>query len=433
MEKKELKKSLRPIHLWAIAVGLVISGDYFGWNYGYKSGLSGFFFAVLFVTIFYISFAFSFTELSTSLPNAGGPFTYANRALGNIGGFIAAFSTLIEFLLASPAIAFALGSYFHFIFPSANPTYASLAFLAFFTWINLIGIKQTANFELVITIIASLGILLYLACILPFSKPMILFTRLNEFNFTSLFSAIPFAIWFYLAVEGVAMAAEETENPSRDIPIGYSFGIGTLVFFALSVMIFTTGLEIETKLLETDHPLAQALEIIYGKDSLLVKIFGLIGLIGIMASLLGIILGYTRQIYAVARENFLPHFLSKVNEKTGVPSIACIMGSLFGAICILTGKTDVMITLSVLGAICMYIISMISLFVLRKKEPHLIRPYKAPFYPYLPLIALVFAIICLGSVVYTNPYPSLLFLIAFILNLFLFIYTKNKSKKHHHV
>ncbi len=421
MDKIELKKSLKPIHLWAIAVGLVISGDYFGWNYGYKSGAFSFFCALILVTIFYISFAFSFTELSTSIPSAGGPFAYSNRALGKFGGFVAAFSTLIEFLLAAPAIAFALGSYFQFLFPSVNSTYAALFFLAMFTFINLLGVKQTANFELVITIIASIGILIYLVSVYPFSKPLILFSKANEFQFSSMFSAIPFAIWFYLAVEGVAMAAEETENPSRDIPIGYSLGIGTLVFFAISVMIFTTGLEMEPKLLGSDNPLAVSLEILYGKDSLLVKIFGLIGLVGIMASLLGIVLGYTRQIYAVARENFLPEFLSKIDERTGVPKNACITGSLIGVVCILTGKTDIMITISVLGAILMYIISMISLFVLRKKEPELERPFKAPLYPFFPALALVLAVICLISVISIYPIPSLIFFTLFVISLVLFL------------
>ncbi|MCB1177322.1 MAG: amino acid permease, partial [Leptospiraceae bacterium] len=119
MESQEsgLKKSLKPFHLWGIAVGLVISGDYFGWNYGLKSGALEFFIATLIVTFFYITFAFSFTELSTAIPQAGGPFAYSRRALGKTGGFIAGFATLVEFLFAAPAIAYALGSYLHFLFP----------------------------------------------------------------------------------------------------------------------------------------------------------------------------------------------------------------------------------------------------------------------------------------------------------------------------
>lgn len=426
IESKELKKSLHPTHLWAIAVGLVISGDYFGWSYGYKSGVGGFFIAVCLVTIFYITFAFSFTELSTAIPNAGGPFAYAQRALGNTGGFLAAFATLVEFLLAAPAIASALGSYLHFLFPSIHPIYSALTFLALFTYINLRGVQQTANFELVITVLASIGIIVYLSLIVPHSSPGYVFQKIPEATMNSVFTAIPFAIWFYLAVEGVAMSAEETENPKRDIPRGYGLGIGTLVIFALSVMIFTSGLKIESGLWETDHPLAQALQGIYGVDSWIAKGFGLFGLIGLMASLLGIILGYSRQIYAVSRAGFLPQFLSKINEETGVPKWACISGSLFGAFFILLGVTDEMITLSVLGAIIMYTVSMISLFVLRFKEPELERPFTAPFYPFFPALALCLAVLCLFAVGYSYPKMAILFFAGLLINLILFLLTKGR-------
>jgi ethanolamine permease len=421
MEKKELKKSLGPIHLWAISVGLVISGDYFGWNYGYIFGVGEFFLAVIFVSLFYICFAFSFTELTTAIPNSGGPFAYSKKAFGNLGGFLGAYFTLVEFLFAAPAISLALGSYLNFLFPFFDATYSALFFLFLFTYINLLGIEQTANFELGITIIASLGILFYLFCIYSHSNPGLVFEKTKNINLFNLFQAIPFAIWFYLAVEGVAMVAEETKNPKKDIPIGYALGIGSLVFFALTVTILTSGLGIEEKLLENDRPLAESLQIIYGKDSILIKIFAFIGLIGIMASLLGIVLGNSRQIFAVARENFLPKYFSVLNKR-GVPLRACILGSFIGAVCIVFGNTNKMILLSVLGAISMYIISMCSLILLRRKEPNLERPFKAPFYPFFPVLALILGVICFFSLVYFNLDIFFLFLILLFITFILYFY-----------
>jgi ethanolamine permease len=85
-----LKKVLKPVHLWALAVGLVISGEYFGWNYGWSvAGTMGFFIATIIITVLYVTFIFSFTELTTSIPNAGGPFAYALKAFGPTGGLIA--------------------------------------------------------------------------------------------------------------------------------------------------------------------------------------------------------------------------------------------------------------------------------------------------------------------------------------------------------
>ena len=85
-----LKKVLKPVHLWAIAVGLVISGEYFGWNYGWGvAGTMGFLIATLVVTVLYICFIFSFTELTTGIPHAGGPFAYAYKAFGPVGALVA--------------------------------------------------------------------------------------------------------------------------------------------------------------------------------------------------------------------------------------------------------------------------------------------------------------------------------------------------------
>src|ERR1700742_4619922 len=104
----ELKKSLSTVQLWGIAVGLVISGEYFGWSYGWaQAGTLGFLVATLLMALMYASFIFSFTELTTAIPPAGGPFAYCARAFGPFGGFAAGFATLVEFVFAPPAIALA--------------------------------------------------------------------------------------------------------------------------------------------------------------------------------------------------------------------------------------------------------------------------------------------------------------------------------------
>ena len=127
----QLKKVLKPIHLWAIAVSLVISGEYFGWNLGWgAAGTIGFLIATVFITIMYITFIFSYTELTAAIPHAGGAFAYAYRAMGPFGGLFAGYATLIDFLFATPAIAFALGAYLHFLEPSVPVLYSAIFFNA---------------------------------------------------------------------------------------------------------------------------------------------------------------------------------------------------------------------------------------------------------------------------------------------------------------
>lgn len=422
-----LKKVLTATHIWAIAVGLVISGEYFGWNYGWNvAGTMGLLIATIIVTILYVTFVFSFTELTTSIPNAGGPFAYAYRALGPIGGFIAGFATLVEFLLAAPAIAYALGNYIHFLHPSFPIVYTALGCYIIFTVINMAGMKESATFTLVVTLLAVGELLIYMGIITPHFRVENFMHNNLPFGWKGIFAALPFAIWFYLAIEGVAMASEEAKDPHRTIPKGYITGILTLMVLALAVMILTGGITNWQTLASIDYPLPESIGIVLGRNNSWTKIFAGIGLFGLIASFHSIIICYSRQLFAQARSGYLPSFLSRVHSKTKVPHWALVAGGIAGMIAILSGTTDQLIILSVLGAVCMYIISMASLLILRKKEPLLERPFKAPFYPWFPIIALVLSVVCLIAIIYYNPMLSLLFFSVMLIAVFIF-YLKRKQ------
>ncbi|MDE3237002.1 MAG: ethanolamine permease [Bacteroidota bacterium] len=417
-----LKRVLGPVHIWAIAVGLVISGEYFGWNYGWNvAGTVGMLWATAIVTVLYITFVFSFTELTTSIPEAGGPFAYAQKAFGPIGGLIAGYGTLIEFLLATPAIAYALGSYLQFLYPSINVLYAAIAFYILFTGINLIGIKESAVFTLIITLLAIAELLAYIGFVAPHFKMHFFFENSMPYGWKGIFAALPFAIWFYLAIEGVAMVAEETKQPEKNIPRGYIAGIFTLSVLALTVMIVTGGITDWKQLANIDYPLPQATSIVLGQQSSIAKLFAGIGLFGLIASFHSIITGYSRQIFALSRDKFLPRFLSQIHPRFKTPHIALYVGAVIGIISLYTGTTDKLIILSALGALSMYIISMLSLFKLRMKGFSSAQTFKVPFYPIFPAIALILSVICLAAIVYYNPGLGLLFLSAFLLVLIGFL------------
>jgi ethanolamine permease len=132
-------------------------------------------------------------------------------------------------------------------------------------------------------------------------------------------------------------------------------------------------------------------------------------LFGLVASFHGIIIGYSRQLYALARSGYLPVFLAAVNPHFQTPHWALIAGGITGIIALLTGTTDKVIILSALGAVVMYVISLISLFVLRKKAPLLPRPFRVPFYPWFPILALLLSLLCLVAIVWYNFLLSLIF------------------------
>ncbi|MDS0524834.1 ethanolamine permease [Clostridium sp. SHJSY1] len=420
----ELKKTLKPIQLWAIIVGMVISGMYCGWNYALElTSPIGFTIAILIVTAFYTTFMFSYAELATAIPHAGGASEYASRALGKFGGFIAGFSCLVEFLFATPAIALSIGAYINFLFPSIPAVIAALITYMLFVGINCLGIETAAKVELIVTIVAIGGLLLFIGTGTPHIElNNILGGDTFKGGLNGIFSAIPFAIWFYLAVEGGAMSAEECENPKKNVPKGFILGIFTLVILSLGTFFVTAGTSEASVLSATDSPLPTALEGIYGAG-LLSKAMSFIGLFGLVASLHGIIIGYSRQGFAMARAGYLPKILAKVNSK-GAPVHSIVIMSLIGMIFVSTEQTAVIIVISSFGAVALYIISMISFFILRKKEPRLNRTFKVTN-PMIPLIALTIAIVLFLALILSNLSTILWVIGAYVLAIvYYFIYSR---------
>ncbi|MBS1209318.1 MAG: ethanolamine transporter [Proteobacteria bacterium] len=421
-----LAASLGTWQLWGIAVGLVISGEYFGWSFGWASaGTLGFLITTIAVALMYGTFIFSFTELTTSIPQAGGPFAYSYHAFGPTGGYLAGMATLIEFVFAPPAIALAIGAYLNVQFPALDPKIAAVGAYIVFMALNIAGVTIAATFELCVTVLAIFELLVFMGVVAPgfsfanFAKGG--WSGSDSFSLASIsgiFAAIPFAIWFFLAIEGVAMAAEEARDPKRSIPIAYTGGILTLVVLAIGVMVFAGGAGDWTKLANINDPLPQAMKMIVGESSGWLHMLVWLGLFGLVASFHGIILGYSRQIFAQARAGYLPGWLGAVHPKFKTPHRAIIAGGVIGIAAIFSDEllsfggqtlTANIVTMSVFGALLMYILSMASLFKLRISEPNLTRSYKAPFFPVFPAIALGGAVICLITVTWFNPLLAVVF------------------------
>jgi ethanolamine permease len=417
--KPELSKSLTGLHLWGIAVGLVISGEYFGWSYGWAAaGTLGFLVTTILIAAMYTTFIFSFTELTTAIPHAGGPFAYSYRAFGPTGGFVAGFATLIEFVFAPPAIALAIGAYLNVQYPALDPKMAALGAYVIFMALNIAGVSIAATFELFVTVLAIIELLVFMGVVTPgfawanFAAKG--WSGEDHFTISSvggILAAIPFAIWFFLAIEGAAMAAEETKDPSRTVPRAYICGILTLVVLAFGTMIFAGGVGDWNALSNINDPLPQAMKVVVGESSGWLHMLVWIGLFGLIASFHGIIMGYSRQIFALSRAGFLPPIFATVHPTRKTPHWAILAGGLVGIAAVFSDEwiqiggqplTANIVTMSVFGAIVMYIMSMAALFKLRSSEPNLDRPFRAPFYPVFPAISLALAVLALGTMIYFN-------------------------------
>ena len=432
MSEIHLKRSLTPTLLWGLGVGYVISGMYFGWNLGLeKGGTLGMGIATLLVIIMYSCFSFSYSELACAIPKAGGAYDYAESAFKKDIGFITGLAQIIEFVFAPPAIAIAIGAYFNLAFPQVPILGAAIVVYILFTALNIYGVKAAANFELIVTILAVGELLLFSTLTLPhFSEKH--FTQ-NAFphGWSGAFAAIPFAIWFFLGIEGVANVAEETIHPQKDIIKGFGWALLTLVILCILIFIASIGMAGWEAIVyssdgkSSDSPLPMALGYVFANNHVFYKLLIGIGLFGLIASFHGLLLASGRATFEFGKIGNAPKLLGKVHANFKTPANALIFNAVLGILIILSGKTAQIIIISVFGAVTLYILSMLSLLKLRKTHPLMPRPFKVPFYPFTPIIALVLAIICLIALCYFNVQEALIY---FGILIFFFVLYKNLKK-----
>lgn len=415
-DQPALQRKLGPLMLWGLGVGYVISGMYFGWNLGLeKGGTLGLGVATIFIMVMYVAFTFSYTEMACAIPKAGGAFDYAMKGLGRNWGFFAGMAQNIEFIFAPPAIASAIGAYLSIFFPQIPVWAFAITAYLIFTGLNISGVKVAASFELIITVIAVFELLLFAGAVWSDFEPANLSRNPLPNGWGGAFAAIPFAIWFFLAIEGVANVAEETINPQRNVLIGFGSAIFTLVI--LCILTFTTSIGVngwETIVYDqagnlSDSPLPLAIGHALGQNHVLFKAVGVIGLFGLIASFHGIILASGRATYEFAKEGFAPRALSRINPKFSTPANALILNTLIGIVALITGKTGEIITIACFGALSLYIVSMISILKLRKNHPDMDRPFKVPFFPVTPIVALVIASIAFIAITIYNPILALIY------------------------
>jgi ethanolamine permease len=385
--------------LWGLGVGYVISGMYFGWNLGLeKGGTGGMAVATFFIIILYVCFTFSFTELACAIPKAGGAFDYAKRALGDDIGFLTGMAQNIEFIFAPPAIAFAIGAYFNLFFPQIPVLAIAVFAYVVFTALNILGVKAAATFELIITIFAVGELLLFAGITLPSFQSVNLQQDAFINGWKGVLASIPFAIWFFLGIEGVANVAEEAVHPQKTILKGFGSAIVTLVILCLLTFFSAVGVAGWRQIVYkadgavSDSPLPLALGQVVGSGHVLYHLLITVGLFGLIASFHGIILAAGRASFEFGRVQFAPAFLGKVHSRFRTPTNALLANMVLGIVALLTGRTAEIITISVFGALTLYALSMVSLLRLRRKEPELPRPFKTPLYPVLPVLALVISL-----------------------------------------
>lgn len=393
----ELKRALGPLQLWAIGVGLVISGHYFGWQFGLSSGgYLGMLIATVLMGIMYYGMVLCIAEMSTFMPHAGGPYAFARRAMGPFAGFMTGIGVILEYFLAAPVVAIGIGGYVNFLFPQVPPILVAVILYVFFLIIHIIGIKEYAVLETTIVLIALALIILFYAYGLPKVTTHNLLCEGNKLlpqGLKGIWASLPYAMWLFLAIEMLPMLSEECINPGKDMPRGILSAMTTLLVMSFLTLTVGAGIGNVDKLGVSGNPLPDAVASVFGRDFWLAKALATIGILGLVASFSGVILGYSRQIFALARAGYLPRFLAMLHPTRRTPYWALILPAIIGLFMVITLNADHLILVATFGALVSYASMCLSCIILRKKEPKAKRLYKVPGYPIVPYLAL--GLVCL--------------------------------------
>ncbi|MFF9568709.1 ethanolamine permease [Streptomyces sp. NPDC014685] len=390
--------------LTGLGVAYVVSGDYSGWNIGLsKGGFGGLAAATVLMGLMYACLVFALAELSAILPTAGGGYGFARRALGTWGGFLTGTAILIEYILAPAAISLFIGDYVEslglFGLTSGWPVY--LACFAVFIGIHLWGVGEALRFSLVVTAIAVAALLVFaIGAFTEFDA-----SRLDDipvdtgafgssswlpFGLLGIWAAFPFGMWFFLGVEGVPLAAEEAKDPVRSMPKALAISLTVLVGLAVLTFLSATGAQGAKAIQEAGNPLVVALEGDGGPTGLS-RFVNYAGLAGLVASFFSLIFAGSRQLFALSRAGYLPRFLSLTNRRRSPYLGLLIPGAIGFTLAAWVGNGGRMLNVAVFGATISYALMALSHVVLRRREPHLERPYRTPGGAFTSSVAFVLA------------------------------------------
>jgi ethanolamine permease len=217
LRRRQLTKGANSFLLWGLGVGAVISGDFYGWNYGLASGgFWGLAIAAAVMAVMYFCLVYCLAELSIAFPHSGGLYSFTRSAFGPYFGFICGVVVAIEYILATAGLVFAMSNYFKLVAPGVPPVLVWLVAYGLFTWVTIHSLKLTLNVSVLLTLFAIVLIVVFCLgmLILGVFNPELLFNIPPEpgqaawlpKGWQGVFAAIPYGIWFYLAIEMLCLA-----------------------------------------------------------------------------------------------------------------------------------------------------------------------------------------------------------------------------------
>lgn len=476
--KKEFKRSLGLLDATSIVAGSMIgSGIFIVTTYMARDiGSSGWIIVLWLLTgIITVTAALSYGELAGMMPKAGGQYVYIQRAYGRMVSFLygwAVFTVIQTGVIAAVAVAFA--KYTSVFFPELNTPFCTLPFIqityaqvlsisciVFLTYINSRGVKNGKTIQLIFTSakLIALFALIILGLALGFRSEVIAQNFSHMWDATQtivkdgkITDVIPLTGFALMGAMGatiinslfssdawynVTFIAGEIKDPAKNIP--RSLFLGTLIvtiIYILANVAYIALLPIQGDPAATDvigqgimfssndRVGTAAASIIFGNSA--IYIMAALIMISTFGCNNGIILSGARLFYAMSKDGLFFKKASELNDKQ-VPSKAMWFQGLWACILCLSGKYNELLEYATFVSLLFYILTIVGVFVLRKKEPHTERPYKTFGYPLVPAFyILITTAICVDLLIY-KPGTTLSGLLIVFIGIPVYFFTSAKA------
>ena len=388
MTKNHLKRELGLVRTTMLGVGGTISAANFV-IIGHAASLAGYnIVPIVFIGgIISLFTMFSYAELGTAIPFAGGEYTFTKVAFGGFLGFLTGWFEWLSnmFYAALSPIGFAY--VVSYLFPGLNISLTAVIVVIIFTFINMRGAKATGTAETIITLVVLIILAYFVAGGWSFAQSTAPSSTTSTIGLLGIFAATAYLFELYLGAEAVAAAQAEVKNPGRNIPLAIIFSAAILIALYTSVVFVAVNIVTPEALSHQSSPIAYVAEIALGPIGGIIITLGLA--IAGLAATNEAIMAQSRVLYAMSRDGYLPKALSRIHSRFCTPHIAVFVGSVFTLIFAASGFVNFVVYAVNLGFIIGFSIVNLSLIKLRKIAPNLKRPFKTPLYPIMPIAGLV--------------------------------------------
>ena len=386
-------KRLSWLQIAGLGIGLVVAGQFGGWNYGLAAGgFANMCVAAVLMGGMCFGLSMCVAELAAAIPNAGGIYIYCEAALGRLAGFLVGIFVFAALTISTGAAAEFLSAYCLSTFGFGGVMLKAALFIAL-TALHIRSVGEGVRMALVAGFIAVISLFAFGLTMLPHVE----FANFglhgdHPVSFSGIFACMPFAIMLFISIEQCATAAEEARDARTDIPRGMFAAILILGMTAFCVLVLGTGANGVARLATASDPLAVGVS---GEAGWLRTLIGAGAVFGLIATIFSLQFGASRQLFALAREHYVPACFARVN-RFGAPHIALsLIGAVgFGMSFVPPDRVLVAFIMVLSGS---YIVLQASFIRLSLTRPDLPRPFRAPGGIVTGLVSLLLAAIVFVS------------------------------------